>query len=83
MVDYRFATSAEGHCDADVHAGIDAKQTDPHEVAKLTVRTLQRTVPVSVPGVVFLSGGQSEESASTCLNAMNTINTKRCAAFCL
>ena len=47
----------------------------------LTVRALQRTVPAAVPGVVFLSGGQSEEDATIHLNAMNQIPTKRCAVI--
>jgi fructose-bisphosphate aldolase class I len=41
------------------------------EVADATVETLLRTVPASVPGVAFLSGGQSSEQASARLNAMN------------
>ncbi|XP_077959770.1 fructose-bisphosphate aldolase A-like [Gasterosteus aculeatus] len=36
-----------------------------------TVTALRRTVPPAVPGVTFLSGGQSEEEASINLNAMN------------
>lgn len=36
-----------------------------------TVRTLSRTIVPALPGVVFLSGGQSEEDASLNLNAMN------------
>ena len=47
------------------------------DVAAYTVRTMQRTVPVAVPGVVFLSGGQSEEEATSNLNAMNTMPAKR------
>ncbi len=43
----------------------------------LTVRALQRTVPAAVPGVVFLSGGQSEEDATIVLDAMNRLMTKR------
>ncbi len=48
-----------------------AHQTDVQEVAQATVRTLRRTVPASVPGIVFLSGGQSSEVATAHLNAMN------------
>jgi len=40
-------------------------------VAYETVRTLLRTLPGAVPGVTFLSGGQSEEEASLNLNEMN------------
>jgi fructose-bisphosphate aldolase class I len=43
------------------------------------VRTLQRTVPAAVAGVVFLSGGQSEEDASVNLDAMNKLPGRKCA----
>ena len=46
-------------------------------MALATVRALARTVPAAVPGVVFLSGGQSEEDASINLNAMNAAAAKR------
>uniref|UniRef100_A0A3Q2QNJ4 Fructose-bisphosphate aldolase n=1 Tax=Fundulus heteroclitus TaxID=8078 RepID=A0A3Q2QNJ4_FUNHE len=41
------------------------------EIAMATVTALRRTVPPAVPGITFLSGGQSEEEASVNLNAMN------------
>jgi fructose-bisphosphate aldolase class I len=41
------------------------------EVAEATVRCLLRAVPAAVPGIAFLSGGQSGELASARLNAMN------------
>jgi fructose-bisphosphate aldolase class I len=41
------------------------------QIAVATVRALQRTVPAAVPGIVFLSGGQSEEEASLNLDAIN------------
>ena len=44
----------------------------PEQVAELTVRTLARTVPTSVPAVLFLSGGLGEEEASVYLNAINS-----------
>src|SRR5208283_449075 len=47
------------------------KQETIDEVADTTVRCLFRTVPAAVPGVMFLSGGQSGELASARLNAMN------------
>ncbi|OXB70626.1 UNVERIFIED_CONTAM: hypothetical protein H355_012316 [Colinus virginianus] len=47
------------------------KETTHHDVAFYTVRTLKRTVPPALPGVMFLSGGQSEEEASLNLNAIN------------
>ncbi len=50
-------------------------KASPEEIAKYTVRTLQRTVPPAVPGIVFLSGGQSEEEAMQNLNAINALDT--------
>ncbi|NXA41371.1 ALDOB aldolase, partial [Eudromia elegans] len=47
------------------------KKYTPQDVAIATVTTLLRTVPAAVPGICFLSGGQSEEEASLNLNAMN------------
>ena len=47
------------------------KQETVDDVADATVRCLLRTVPAAVPGVAFLSGGQSAELASAHLNAMN------------
>jgi fructose-bisphosphate aldolase class I len=49
------------------------KQAGVAEVAEGTVRTLVRCVPAAVPGVVFLSGGQSAEDATAHLNAMNAM----------
>ncbi|KAI1293692.1 Fructose-bisphosphate aldolase A [Halotydeus destructor] len=54
-----------------------AKKASPQEVARATVTALQRTVPAAVPGIVFLSGGQSEEEASVNLNAINQYNGKK------
>lgn len=48
-----------------------AKQAPVDEVAARTVRTLKRTVPGAVAGIVFLSGGQSDEVATAHLNSMN------------
>jgi fructose-bisphosphate aldolase class 1 len=50
-----------------------AKTISAAEIARATVEALQRTVPPSLVGVVFLSGGQSEEEASVNLNAMNAL----------
>ena len=47
------------------------KQESVDEVADATVNCLLRCVPAAVPGVAFLSGGQSSEDASARLNAMN------------
>jgi fructose-bisphosphate aldolase class I len=46
-------------------------QASHEEVAQTTVRTLRTHVPAGVPGVVFLSGGMSEEYATIRLNEMN------------
>jgi len=49
------------------------QQAGVEQVAELTVRCLRRCVPSAVPGIVFLSGGQSAEDATAHLNAMNAI----------
>jgi fructose-bisphosphate aldolase class I len=49
------------------------KQEAVDEVAAATVKCLLRVVPAAVPGIAFLSGGQSAELASARLNAMNII----------
>jgi fructose-bisphosphate aldolase class I len=46
-------------------------QASIEEIAKLTVASLRRIVPPAVPGIVFLSGGQSEVRATQLLNAIN------------
>ena len=47
------------------------KQASVDEVAQRTVEILKRCVPSAVPGIAFLSGGQSDEQATAHLNAMN------------
>ncbi len=47
------------------------KQAGVGEVAARTVEILKRCVPAAVPGIAFLSGGQSDEDATAHLNAMN------------
>jgi fructose-bisphosphate aldolase class I len=47
------------------------QQADDEEVAERTLRCLRRHVPAAVPGIVFLSGGQSDEDATNRLNLMN------------
>jgi fructose-bisphosphate aldolase class I len=49
------------------------QQAGVQEVAERTVRTFRQVVPAAVPGVVFLSGGQSSELATEHLNAMNAM----------
>ena len=52
--------------------GLDCpQQNSVEEVADMTVNCFLRTVPAAVPGIAFLSGGQSAELASARLNAMN------------
>jgi fructose-bisphosphate aldolase class I len=52
------------------------KQAGVEEVAEATVRCLRRTVPGAVPGITFLSGGQSAERATEHLNAMNNLGSQ-------
>jgi len=52
----------------------NARQAGVEEVAERTVRVLKRTVPAAQPGIVFLSGGQSDVSATAHLNAMAAMN---------
>ena len=49
------------------------EQASHEEVAAETIRCFERHVPAAVPGVVFLSGGQSDEDATANLNAMNAM----------
>jgi fructose-bisphosphate aldolase class I len=50
-----------------------AKQASVHEVAEKTLRVLKECVPAAVPGIAFLSGGQSDLDATARLNAMNRL----------
>jgi fructose-bisphosphate aldolase class I len=57
-----------------VLSGYDHPDQASHErVAEETIRCFERHVPAAVPGIVFLSGGQSDEDATANLNAMNAI----------
>jgi len=57
-----------------VLSGYDSSEEAGHEeVAEWTVRCLRRHVPAAVPGIVFLSGGQSDEDATANLNSMNAL----------
>ncbi|KAJ0173241.1 hypothetical protein K1T71_011417 [Dendrolimus kikuchii] len=49
------------------------KRNTPEEIAEATVIALRRGVPAAVPGIAFLSGGQSEEEATINLNAINKV----------
>lgn len=49
------------------------KQASVEEVAEKTIRLLKACVPAAVPGIAFLSGGQSDEEATAHLNAMHKL----------
>jgi len=50
------------------------QQSTPEEVAEATLRCFKNSVPEEVPGIVFLSGGQTSEQATVNLNAVNKNN---------
>jgi fructose-bisphosphate aldolase class I len=50
------------------------QQASVEEVAEATVRCMKRVVPAAVPGLVFLSGGQTDSQATEHLNAMNRLS---------
>lgn len=50
------------------------QQASMEEVAEATLRCMKRVVPAAVPGLVFLSGGQTDAQATEHLNAMNRLN---------
>jgi fructose-bisphosphate aldolase class I len=50
-----------------------AKQASPDEVGRETLKVLKRAVPASVPGIFFLSGGQTPAEATANLDAMNRL----------
>ncbi len=59
-----------------VISGSDCPQQASHqEVAERTLACFRRVVPAAVPGIVFLSGGQSDEDATLNLNAMNKLGS--------
>jgi fructose-bisphosphate aldolase class I len=45
----------------------------PEEVAAATLTVMRRVVPPAIPGIMFLSGGQSEKEATVNLNAINVM----------
>lgn len=53
----------------------NASRATPQQVAEATVRTLKRYVPSAVPGIAFLSGGQSSPEATEHLSLMNQIDS--------
>jgi fructose-bisphosphate aldolase class I len=51
-----------------------SRQASVNEAAEMTLRCMRRSVPVAVPGLVFLSGGQTDVQATEHLNEMNRLN---------
>ena len=56
---------------------LSENQAEMEEVAKASIKVLQHSVPCAVPGVAFLSGGMTEEDASSALNHINEISDKK------
>lgn len=54
-----------------------AEQTTPEQVAEATLRTFDNSVPEEIPGIVFLSGGQTPERATKNLNAIAKLENSR------
>ena len=54
-----------------ISGGSAAQRADPEEVAERTIDCFKRVLPASVPGVVFLSGGEPDGSVTANLNALN------------
>ena len=52
-----------------------AQKSSPEQVAEATIRTLKRHVPAAVPGIAFLSGGQSPTEATLHLSLMNALGS--------
>lgn len=50
-----------------------SERAEPAEIASRTIRVLRQTVPPAVPGIMFLSGGQSEAQATENLNMLNVL----------
>jgi len=56
-----------------IHGEASAQKATPQEVAQASVRTLNKVVPAQIPGIVFLSGGQSSQEACLHLSLMNQL----------
>ena len=59
-----------------ISGGSAAQRADPEEVAERTIECFKRVLPASVPGVVFLSGGEPDNSVTSNLNAINQKTTE-------
>jgi len=67
-----------------VRSGVDSNESmDCIKIGELTVKALQQSVPESIPGIVFLSGGMSEVQATIALNEINKVegNKPWCLTF--
>ena len=53
---------------------MSSKKSTAEEIAKKTLDCLKKNVPSDVPGIAFLSGGQSEQEATNNLDSVNKIN---------
>jgi len=75
LAEYRVALEAMLLKPNMVLSGKDCpEQASVQEVAEATLRCMKRVVPAAVPGLVFLSGGQTDLQATEHLNAMNRLN---------
>jgi fructose-bisphosphate aldolase class I len=54
-----------------ISGGSAAKRANPEEVAERTIECFKRSLPAAVPGVVFLSGGEPDDSVTANLSALN------------
>ena len=54
-----------------ISGGSAEKRAEPREVAQRTIECFKRVLPASVPGIVFLSGGEPDDSVTANLNALN------------
>ena len=59
-----------------VTPGKESPKASPEEVATATLGVFRRAVPAAVPGICFLSGGQTPEEATINLNAMNSMGAQ-------
>lgn len=59
-----------------VTPGKDSPKATPEQVAEATLRVFRRVVPAAVPGINFLSGGQTPEEATLNLNAINSMGSQ-------
>ena len=67
-----------------VLSGYDCpEQAGVDEIAEATLRCLRHNVPAAVPGIVFLSGGQSDEAATAHLDAINRLGAAAVGAVVL